>query len=97
MYTTTEMIKAAGLDPWAEEALLHARGDDREARLTEEHIAAAIDYCNRRADEARRDAGTVNPLFGEPLPDRSPEWGRVAEELWYFAARLKIRPAADYP
>lgn len=97
MYTTAELIDAALSDPLARQALLKARQSDLTARLTDAHIAAAFNICDREARESRANAGKINPLFGEPNPDRSREWSAAADCLYDFAARLRIRPAADYP
>ena len=97
MYTTAELISVALTDPTARQALFEARQGDLEARMTEDHIALALAICDRNARESSARAGTINPLFGEPEPDRSKEWADAADSLYWFAARLGIRPPADYP
>lgn len=97
MYTTAELIDAALSDPLARQALFEARKGDLEARLTDDHIAAAFNICDREARESSANAGKINPLFGEPNQDRSREWREAADCLYHFAARLRIRPPADYP
>ena len=89
-YTTSELIRASGLDSYAEKALLVAISCDPDEKLKIYHFEYALEHCKRRSEQSAKNAGGISEFFARPYMDKSKEWDEAREQILRLAERMGI-------
>ena len=89
-YTTSELIRASGLDSYAEKALLASMPPLASERMEIANFCKAIEYCKLRGEQSAKNAGGISEFFARPYLDKSKEWDEAREQILRLAERMGI-------